>query len=248
MLATTSVLIKTEDGREALAARRHDMQMRQRHLLILIDGARTVGQLHQLLGDWSDLDELLVGLQLAGMVDVLPGVVREDMPAPAIPVDAFDPVAYFNRPLLDNASEREHGALSSISPIYDELPPLTGMTLGLQTLAAPVDVPAANEPRLAPIAPPEVPRAPTPAVQTPVAPELADVLPNVVKVELMRLAVIHFGSAAGAAMPLLRACQEDTESLCHVIAACAKAATPTAGELAAARFVDSAMQAMAQRR
>ena len=49
MLATTNVLIKTEDGREALAQRRHDMQMRQRHLLILIDGARTVGQLHQLL-------------------------------------------------------------------------------------------------------------------------------------------------------------------------------------------------------
>ena len=248
MLATTSVLIKTEGGREALAARRHDMQMRQRHLLILIDGARTVGQLHQLLGDWSDLDELLVGLQLAGMVDVLPGVAREHMPAPATPVDAFDPIAYFNRPLLDDESNREHGALSSISPIYDELPPLTGMTLGLQTVAAPVDVPAANEPRLAPIEPPEAPHAPTPAVQTPVAPELADVLPNVVKVELMRLAVIHFGSAAGAAMPLLRACQEDTESLCHVIAACAKAATPMAGELAAARFVDAAMQAMARRR
>ncbi|MGM3275660.1 hypothetical protein [Ralstonia sp. 24A2] len=247
MLATTSVLIKTDDGREALAARRHDMQMRQRHLLILIDGARTVGQLHQLLGDWSDLDELLVGLQLAGMVDVLPGVAREDMPAPAIPVDAFDPIAYFNRPVLDDASEREHGALSSISPIYDELPPLTGMTLGLQTVAAPVDVPAANEPRLAPVEPPKALPSPAP-VQTPISPELADVLPNVVKVELMRLALIHFGSAAGAAMPLLRACQEDTESLCHVIAACAKAATPTAGELAAARFVDAAMQSMARRR
>ena len=74
MLVTTNVLIKTEDGREALAQRRHDMQMRQRHLLILIDGARTVGQLHQLLSDWPDLDDLLVGLQRAGMVDVLPGI------------------------------------------------------------------------------------------------------------------------------------------------------------------------------
>ena len=36
MLATTNVLVKTEDGREALAERRHDMQMRQRHLLILM--------------------------------------------------------------------------------------------------------------------------------------------------------------------------------------------------------------------
>ncbi|CAJ0808621.1 hypothetical protein [Ralstonia flaminis] len=248
MLATTSVLIKTEDGREALAAHRHDMQMRQRHLLILIDGARTVGQLHQLLGDWSDLDDLLAGLQRAGMVDVLPGITHEDMPAPAVPVDAFDPIAYFNRPLLDDDAEHGHGALSSISPIYDELPPLTGMTLGLQAVAAPVDVPAANEPRLTPVEPPKAPPSPTLTVQTPISPELADVLPNVVKVELMRLAVIHFGSAAGAAMPLLRACREDTASLCHVIANCAKAAAPIAGELAAARFVDAAMQAMARRR
>ncbi|WP_198284623.1 hypothetical protein, partial [Bacillus cereus] len=80
---------------------------------------------------------LLAGLQLAGMVDVLPGIAREDVPAPAVPVDAFDPIAYFNRPLLDDDAEHGHGALSSISsisPIYDELPPLTGMTLGLQAV------------------------------------------------------------------------------------------------------------------
>ncbi len=226
MLATTNVLIKTEDGREALAERRHDMQMRQRHLLILIDGARTVGQLHQLLSDWSDLDELLLGLQRAGMVDVLPGISHENAAGPA----PFDPVAHFNRPLLDDDSGSVPTALSLI---YDELPPLTGMTLGLQTAAAPIDEPAANDATL-----------PQPAVP----PELADVLPNVVKVELMRLAVQHFGSAAGAAMPLLRACKEDPQSLCDVVAACAKAAAPTAGEHAAARFVDAAMQAMARRR
>ena len=52
----------------------------------------------------------------------------------------------------------------------------------------------------------------------------------------------------GAAMPLLRACKEDPQSLCDVVAACAKAAAPTAGEQAAAKFVDAAMQAMALRR
>lgn len=233
MLATTSVLIKTDDGREALTARRHDMQMRQRHLLILIDGARTVGQLHQLLGAWPDLDELLSGLQRAGMVDVLPNALPQDAPAAA----TFDPIAHFNRPLLDEEASGEQAALSGI---YDELPPLTGMTLGLQTQAAPADEPAANEPRLGPI---QAALTPQPAIP----PELADVLPNVVKVELMRLAVQHFGSAAGAAMPLLRACKEDTQSLCEVIAACAKAAAPTAGEQAAAKFVDGAMRAMAQR-
>lgn len=88
MLVTTNVLIKTEDGREALAQRRHDMQMRQRHLLILIDGARTVGQLHQLLSDWPDLDDLLVGLQRAGMVDVLPGISPEN----AATAPPFDPI------------------------------------------------------------------------------------------------------------------------------------------------------------
>ncbi len=62
MLAKTIVLIKTDDGREALSARRHALQVRQRHLLILIDGARTVGQLHQLLNDWPDLDTLLAEL------------------------------------------------------------------------------------------------------------------------------------------------------------------------------------------
>ena len=124
MLATTNVLVKTEDGREALAERRHDMQMRQRHLLILIDGARTVGQLHQLLSDWSDLDELLLGLQRAGMVDVLPGISHENVAGPA----PFDPIAHFNRPLLDDDSDDVPAALSLI---YDELPPLTGMTLGL---------------------------------------------------------------------------------------------------------------------
>ncbi|WP_296227904.1 hypothetical protein [Ralstonia sp. UBA689] len=245
MLATTSVLIKTEDGREALAARRHDMQMRQRHLLILIDGARTVGQLHQLLSDWSDLDALLIGLQQAGMVDVLPGVSLEEAPDPAPSADPFHPITYFNRLLFD--AETAHGALSAI---YDELPPLTGMTLGLQTVAAPADVPAANEPRLPTWESPEVPvpEARTPIPPAPVSPELADVLPNVLKVELMRLTITHFGSAAGAALPLLRGCREDTESLCHVIAACARAATPAAGETAAARFVDAAMRAMAQRR
>jgi len=235
MLATTSVLIKTEDGREALAARRHDMQMRQRHLLILIDGARTVGQLHQLLCDWPDLDALLAGLQQAGMVDVLPGSIRENAAA----AGPFDPITHFNRPLFDDEAGGEPAVLSLI---YDELPPLTGMTLGLQTQAAPADEPAANEPQLAPIQPLSVPSQP------PVPPELADVLPNVVKVELMRLAVQHFGSAAGAAMPLLRASKEDSQSLCDVVAACAKAAAPTAGQQAAARFVDAAMRAMAQQR
>ncbi|GCB04108.1 hypothetical protein [Ralstonia sp. SET104] len=237
MLATTSVLIKTDDGREALAERRHDMQMRQRHLLILIDGARTVGQLHQLLSDWPDVDELLAGLQQAGMVDVLPSLSREGDPV----AKAFDPIAHFNRPMLDDEADSEPAALSLI---YDELPPLTGMTLGLQAVAAPVDEPAANDANPPQLAPPPAFAAPQPAVP----PELADVLPNVVKVELMRLAVQHFGSAAGAAMPLLRACKEDPQSLCDVIAACAKAATPTAGEHAAAKFVDGAMRAMAQRR
>ncbi|WP_439890395.1 hypothetical protein ACS7SF_14290 [Ralstonia sp. 25C] len=246
MLATTSVLIKTEDGREALAARRHDMQIRQRHLLILIDGARTVGQLHQLLDNWADLDELLLGLQQAGMVDVLPGVLS-DLPAAASPADAFDPIAYFNRPLFDDEAEAV-----TLSPIYDELPPLTGMTLGLQTTAAPADMPAANESQLtpvdvAPVSAAAIPTAPVVSISS-VTPELADVLPNVIKVELMRLAQHHFGSAAGAAMPLLRACGEDTQSLCDVIAACAQAAEPIVGDRAAARFVDDAMHAMAQRR
>jgi len=237
MLATTSVLIKTDDGREALAARRHDMQMRQRHLLILIDGARTVGQLHQLLGDWPDLDELLAGLQQAGMVDVLPEVPRESVPA----AETFDPIAHFNRPLLDDEADDERTALS----VVDDAPPsLTAATLGQQTLAAPADEPAAdepaaNEPTLAPIQPLAV-------SQPSIPPELADVLPNVVKVELMRLAIQHFGSAAGTAIPLLRTCKEDTQSLCDVIAACAKAAASTAGEHATARFVDAAMHAMAQ--
>ncbi|WP_024973381.1 hypothetical protein [Ralstonia pickettii] len=237
MLATTNVLIKTEDGREALAQRRHDMQMRQRHLLILIDGARTVGQLHQLLSDWPDFDELLLGLQRAGMVDVLPGISHDNAPA----AEPFDPITHFNRPLLDGDA---HGAPAALSLIYDKLPPLTGMTLGLQAVAAPIDEPAANDanrPRAAPV---RASSTPQPAVP----PELADVLPNVVKVELMRLAVQHFGSAAGAAMPLLRACKEDPQSLCDVVAACAKAAAPTAGEQAAAKFVDAAMQAMALRR
>lgn len=246
MLATTSVLIKTEDGREALAAHRHDMQIRQRHLLILIDGARTVGQLHQLLGNWADLDELLIGLQQAGMVDVLPGV-RSDLPAAASPADAFDPIAYFNRPLFDDDAEP-----GTLSPIYDELPPLTGMTLGLQTAAGPTDIPAANEPHVTLVDVEPVHATPASVVlvvpMASVTPELADVLPNVIKVELMRLAQHHFGSAAGAAMPLLRACREDTQSLCDVIAACAKATEPIVGERAAARFVDDAMHAMAQRR
>ncbi|CAJ0775775.1 hypothetical protein LMG19083_00074 [Ralstonia psammae] len=237
MLATTNVLIKTEDGREALAERRHDMQMRQRHLLILIDGARTVGQLHQLLSDWPDVDELLAGLQQAGMVDVLPGISRETAPA----AEPFDPITHFNRPLLDDDADSAPAALSLI---YDELPPLTGMTLGLQAVAAPIDEPAANDASKRSAAPVQAVLAPQPAVP----PELADVLPNVVKVELMRLAVQHFGSAAGAAMPLLRACKEDPQSLCDVVAACARAAAPTAGEHAAAKFVDAAMQVMALRR
>ncbi|MCO5398458.1 hypothetical protein [Ralstonia soli] len=238
MLATTSVLIKTDDGREALAARRHDMQMRQRHLLILIDGARTVGQLHQLLGGWPDLDELLAGLQQAGMVDVLPNALQPDAPAAA----AFDPIAHFNRPLFD---EQADGGQAALSDIYGELPPLTGMTLGLQTQAAAANGPAANEPQLWAIPPA---RSPQSAIPPAIPSDLADVLPNVVKVELMRLAIQHFGSAAGAAMPLLRASKEDTQSLCDVIAACAKAAAPMAGERATAKFVDAAMRAMAQRR
>ncbi|HWV05919.1 MULTISPECIES: hypothetical protein [unclassified Ralstonia] len=237
MLATTNVLVKTEDGREALAERRHDMQMRQRHLLILIDGARTVGQLHQLLSDWPDLDELLVGLQRAGMVDVLPGISPGNAPA----AESFDPIVHFNRPLLDDETD---GAPAALSLIYDELPPLTGMTLGLQAVAAPLDEPAANDASKPPAATVQAFSAP----QAAVPPELADVLPNVVKVELMRLAVQHFGSAAGAAMPLLRTCKEDPQSLCDVVAACAKAAAPMAGEHAAAKFVDAAMQAMALRR
>lgn len=126
------------------------------------------------------------------------------------------------------------------------------MTLGLQTTAAPADTPAANESQLTPVDVAPVPATPAPAAPVvsilSITPELADVLPNVIKVELMRLAQHHFGAAAGATMPLLRACREDTQSLCDVIAACAQAAEPIVGGRAAARFVDDAMHAMAQRR
>jgi hypothetical protein len=274
MLATTSVLVKTDGGREALSARRHDLQMRQRHLLILINGARTVGQLHQLLADWPDFDDLLTGLHDAGMVDVLNAPEEETAPAAAIatssaPTDiataavespasdaTFDPIAYFNQPLFEDVSVD-----AALVAAYEGVPPLTGMTLGLQTRAAPVgEIEAANEPAAAPaqaagaepIAEPvaepvsEPVVAPPPPPTTP--PELADVLPNVVKVELMRLAVKHFGAAAGAVIPLLRTSGEDMRALCDVIAACSVAAKPQAGEQAAARFLDDALRALSLRR
>ncbi|WP_193032727.1 hypothetical protein [Ralstonia pseudosolanacearum] len=126
------------------------------------------------------------------------------------------------------------------------------MTLGLQTLAAPVgNIEAANEPLAYPAeatAPPEA--DPTPAADraASIPPELADVLPSVIKVELMRLAIAHFGHAAGTVMPLLRACREDTTSLCRAIAASGQVATPKVGEHTAARFVDAAMLALTRRR
>jgi len=245
-LAPTSILIKTEDGREALAARRSNMQMRQRHLLILIDGARTVGQLHQLLSDWPDVDALLAGLQQAGMIHVLSGALPAKAPAAGPSTVPFDPIVHFNRPLF---ADTVGGARDTQPVVHDEPPPLAGMTPGLEAVAAPVDAPVADTPTadVPSMAPPEPSAAPQP-LTAPVAAELTDVLPNVVKVELMRLALHHLGSAAGAAIPLLRACAEDTESLCHVIAACARAAAPTAGEQAAARFLDAAMHAMAHRR
>ncbi|XHO03816.1 hypothetical protein ACEQUB_00679 [Ralstonia syzygii] len=154
MLAKTTVLIKTDDGREALSARRHALQVRQRHLLILIDGARTVGQLHQLLNDWPDLDTLLAELQRAGMIDILGGTgepekaAADPLAVPTEPGVSFDPVAYFDQPLLDGPPEATVPAADTDVPA---VPPLEAMTLGLQTRAAPVgDIEAANEPLASP--------------------------------------------------------------------------------------------------
>lgn len=255
MLAKTTVLIKTDDGREALSARRHALQVRQRHLLILINGARTVEQLQQLLSDWPDLDTLLAELQRAGMIDVLDGpgepetAAADPLAIQTQPGESFDAVAYFEQPLLD-------GPVETMAPVADAdipvVPPLEGMTLGLQTQAAPVGEPeAANEPLADPVEAAAAPVAdPAPAADqaAPVPSELADVLPSVIKVELMRLAIAHFGQAAGTVMPLLRACREDTSSLCRAIAVCGHAATSRVGEHTAARFVDAALHALAQRR
>ena len=114
------------------------------------------------------------------MVDVLSRDLPTDSQAPTS-TDAFDPIAHFNRPLFGDGADRR-----AVSAIYDGLPPLGGMTLGLQTVAAPADAPASNEDQLAP--PTRVP-----AMRPPVDCELADVLPDVTKVELMRLALQHFG-------------------------------------------------------
>ncbi|ATJ85609.1 hypothetical protein [Ralstonia solanacearum] len=257
MLAKTTVLIKTDDGREALSARRHALQVRQRHLLTLINGARTVEQLQQLLSDWPDLDTLLAELQRAGMIDVLDGpgepetAAADPLAIQTQPGESFDAVAYFDQPLLDGPAE-------TAAPVADadipSVPPLEGMTLGLQTQAAPVGEPeAANEPLANPAeavaaAAPAADPAPEADQTAPVPSELADVLPSVIKVELMRLAIAHFGQAAGTVMPLLRACREDTSSLCRAIAVCGHAATSKVGEHTAARFVDAALHALAQRR
>ncbi|MFV8598133.1 hypothetical protein ACNRBQ_03640, partial [Ralstonia pseudosolanacearum] len=113
MLAKTTVLIKTDDGREALSARSHALQVRQRHLLILINGARTIEQLQQMLSDWPDLDTLLVELQRAGMIDVLGGAgepekaAADPLTAHTGPDASFDPVAYFEQPLFNDPPEAE---------------------------------------------------------------------------------------------------------------------------------------------
>ncbi len=255
MLAKTTVLIKTDDGREALSARRHVLQVRQRHLLILINGARTVEQLHQLLSDWPDLDTLLAELQRAGMIDALGGTgeperaAADPLAVPTEPGVSFDPVAYFDQPLLDAPPEATVPADDTDVPA---IPPLEAMTLGLQTQSAPVgDIEAANEPLASPAdaaAPPVADPAPATDRANSIPPELADVLPSVIKVELKRLAIAHFGHAASTVMPLLQACREDTASLCRAIAACGHAAAQKVGEHAAARFVDAAMQALTRRR
>lgn len=236
MLASTSVLIKTDGGREALSAHRYDLQMRQRHLLILINGSRTVEQLHQLLVDWADMDELLAGLRHAGMVEALPEPLAELEDRTAEMGGSIASIAHIKQPLIDAAP----ACIPAQTPAdHSEPLRLTAVTLARQTRAVrEADMATAHEPHMMSTRPLRQPCVPL---------ELADVLPNVIKVELMRLVTVHFGAAADAAMPLLRACREDTASLCEVIAACSKVAAPLAGECAAARFVDAAMRAMAQR-
>lgn len=170
------------------------------------------------------------------MVDMLPGVSPEN----AATTPPLDLIVYFDRPLFDDRGSSDPAALPYIC---DELPPLTGMTLSLQATAALIDelvTSDASKPYTAPV---QAISAPQPTIP----PELTDVLPNAVRIELIRLAMQHFDFATGAAMPLLRVCKEDSQSLCDVIAVCMRVTAPPAGEHTTVKFMDAAVQAVTLR-
>ncbi|MFL4597782.1 hypothetical protein ACJ6WI_10945 [Stenotrophomonas maltophilia] len=73
---------KTDLARTALQAHRAPLDMRQRRLLILCDGQRTVAELTDLLG--QEAPAMVIQLVQSGYLDTGPTIAP--LPAPAVPV------------------------------------------------------------------------------------------------------------------------------------------------------------------
>lgn len=89
MIVTTTVLVKTEAGREALAKRSHGLTPRQRALLISINGELDIAQLRTRFagGSPEEMDTALEKFLDAGLIEP----VGEAVPGPTALADVASP-------------------------------------------------------------------------------------------------------------------------------------------------------------
>ncbi len=90
-----AVFRKTQSGQEEIQQRRHGLNPRQRRVLILIDGQRTVEQLREVVTT-DDLTHLLAELEELGLIELV-GIQESDQ---ILSVDRLESITAF-RPLPD---------------------------------------------------------------------------------------------------------------------------------------------------
>ncbi len=81
---------KTQKGAEAIATRQHGLSPKQRSLLILVDGKRSVDDLARLGAAQGDAVQVLEALLAAGCIEATAGAVAASEPAAAAPNPAFN--------------------------------------------------------------------------------------------------------------------------------------------------------------
>jgi hypothetical protein len=79
----TTVFKKTAKGQEAFGQRSPDLDMKQRSVLIMVDGKRTLSELSRLAAACGDVPALLTDLQSMGMIEAQSSSKTSSAPATA---------------------------------------------------------------------------------------------------------------------------------------------------------------------
>jgi len=115
-----TVYAKTAAGQQEIGERKAGLDIRQRRLLILVDGHRSVDELRQVSG-LQDALALLESLQAKGLVSPVAGAAPAPAPGPAPAASGPAPAAAAGGDLRDRRRRAAHAVNEMLGPMGEDL-------------------------------------------------------------------------------------------------------------------------------